>query len=328
MRNPLSSMLEEQSVLLLDGAMATELERRGADLRDVLWSAKVLMESPALIQQVHYDYFVAGADVATSASYQATFAGFAQRGLTHDEAARLMRLSVELAMAARDEFWRVAEDRARGQGMGRQGVARQRPLVVASVGPYGAYLANGAEYTGDYRLSLQGLMDFHGPRLEVLAKSGADLLACETIPSLLEVEALVQLLQEYPHVQAWVSCSCGDEANLWHGEPLRAVVELANACEQVVAVGVNCTAPDLVGPLLMSVRNYSTKPLLAYPNRGESWDAVAHCWVPDTGVTNFAGLAQRWYEAGARLIGGCCRTTPEDITAMAASLPRVFHGLE
>jgi homocysteine S-methyltransferase len=312
-RSRIAEILEVQGVVILDGAMATELERRGADLRDPLWSAKALIEAPALIRNVHYDYYLAGADVATSASYQATFAGFATRGIAHDEAVRLMQLSVELACAARDDFWQGHANRS----------GRQRPLVAASVGPYGAYLANGAEYTGDYGLSLQELIDFHGPRLEVLATSGADLLACETLPALLEVEALVRLLRDHPNAQAWLSCSCGDEENLWHGEPLAAVVELANHCEQVVAVGVNCTAPHLVAPLLASVRDKTTKPLLAYPNRGETWDAEGKCWVPKTGVKHLAGLAPRWYAVGARLIGGCCRTTPEDIGAMAAALPRV-----
>lgn len=308
--NPLTPFLTDGGVVILDGALATELEARGADLHDALWSAKVLLENPDLIRQTHYDYFVAGADVVTSASYQATFVGFARRGIEHDDAARLMRLSVELAMDARDRFWADAANR----------VGRRKPLVAASVGPYGAFLANGAEYTGDYGLSLQELIDFHQPRLEVLAQSGADLLACETVPSLLEVEALVHVLGELPGVAAWISCSCGDEMNLWHGEPLRAVVEVVNACDQVVAVGVNCTAPHLVEPLLLSVQGIVQKPLVAYPNRGEGWDAAAKCWVAGSGVDEFSRLAQSWYAAGARLIGGCCRTTPQDIATMAATL--------
>ena len=310
--NPLTPFLDAKGVVILDGAMATELEARGADLRDALWSAKVLVEEPDLIRHVHYDYFVAGADVATSASYQATFAGFARRGLDRQEAAALMRLSVELAVEAREAFWEQPENR----------LGRMKPLVAASVGPYGAYLANGAEYTGEYGLDLQQLMDFHGPRLDVLANCGADLLACETVPSLLEAEALVRLLRGYPHVQAWLSCSCRDGENLCHGEPLRAVVELANDCEQIVAVGVNCSAPQWIEPLLLSVRNVADKPLVVYPNRGEGWDAEAKCWIAESGVEEFSGLAQRWYAVGARLIGGCCRTTPTDIAAIAAAVGR------
>lgn len=310
--SPLAPFLQGDGVLILDGALATELERRGADLRDPLWSAKMLVDDPALIRQIHHDYYLAGADVVTSASYQATFEGFARRGLGHDEAARLMNLSVELAMAARDAFWEEPAHR----------IGRQTPLVAASVGPYGAYLTGGAEYTGDYGLTLQELIDFHGPRLELLARSGADLLACETVPSLLEIEALVSLLRELPDVHAWLSCSCKDGEHLCHGEPLRDVVHIANMCEQVVAVGVNCTAPQWVESLLLSVRSIAKKPLLVYPNRGEGWDAVAHCWIGGSGVTEFGEMARRWYGAGARLIGGCCRTTPADIAAMAGAFGR------
>jgi homocysteine S-methyltransferase len=308
--SPLSPFLVDSGVMMLDGALATELERRGADLRDPLWSAKMLLEDPALIRETHYDYFVAGADVATSASYQASFDGFAQRGIGRDEAARLMRLSVELAIEARDRFWADPAHR----------IGRHEPLVAASVGPYGAYLTGGAEYSGNYGLSLQQLMDFHGPRLEVLASSGADLLACETIPSLLEAEALVRLLDDTSGIRAWLSCSCGDGLNLWHGEPLAAVVELVNGCDAIVAVGVNCTAPQWVESLLLSVRELSHLPLLAYPNRGEQWDAATHCWVAGSGVEEFGTLARRWVASGARLIGGCCRTTPADIDAMASAL--------
>jgi homocysteine S-methyltransferase len=308
--NPLTPFLSANGVMILDGAMATELERRGADLRDSLWSAKVLIENPALIRHVHYDYFVAGADVATSASYQATFPGFARRGLGHDEAERLMRLSVELAREARDRFW---ADPAHRSG-------RVKPLVAASAGPYGAFLANGAEYTGDYGLTLDELVDFHRPRLEVLAASGAEILACETVPSLLEAEALVRLLAEFPTAKAWLSCSCGDGAHLCHGEPLSDVVGLANGCDQIVAVGVNCTSPQWIEALLAGVRPLAQKPLLVYPNRGEGWDPVAKCWIAGSGVEDFGALAPRWYAAGARLIGGCCRTTPADIATMARAL--------
>jgi homocysteine S-methyltransferase len=310
--SPLTPFLEEHGVIMLDGALATELERRGADLRDALWSAKLLLENPALIPQVHYDYYMSGADVATTASYQATFEGFARRGLGAEEAAQLMRLSVALAVEARDAFWAIPAHRA----------GRRKPLVAASVGPYGAYLANGAEYTGNYGLTLEELMDFHRPRLAVLAQDGADLLACETVPSLLEAEALVRLLAEIPNVRAWLSCSCKDGLHLSHGEPFKAVVELANSSDQIVAVGVNCTTPQWIESLLLGVQPVATKPLLVYPNRGEGWDAVAKCWIEDSGVDEFGTLARRWYTAGARLIGGCCRTTPADIAVMAAALGR------
>ena len=308
--NPLTPFLTTQGVLVLDGALATELERRGADLHDPLWSAKCLMEDPDLIRQLHYDYFAAGADVTITASYQASFAGFARRGLDVNAAAALMRRSVTLAMEARDAFWAVPAHRA----------GRQRPLVAASVGPYGAALADGSEYRGDYGLTVEQLVDWHRPRLAVLAAAGADLLACETIPALAEADALVRLLGEFPDAAAWLSFSCRDEAHISDGNPLAAGIALGEGCDQIVAMGINCTAPPLIEPLLASVRDLTKKPLLVYPNRGETWDAVAKCWVPGTGEGDLALPAQKWHDAGAQLIGGCCRTTPEDIRAIAATL--------
>ncbi len=307
--DPLAPFLAQEGVMVLDGALATELERRGADLTGALWSARLLVENPDLIRQVHYDYFVAGADVATTASYQATFPGFASIGLDAAAGVELLQRSVHLADAARREFWSEPARR----------VGRIRPLVAASVGPYGAYLADGSEYRGDYGLSVDELMDFHRPRMAVLAESGADLLACETIPTLVEAEALVGLLREFPHMPAWLSYSCGDEAHLWHGERFVEAVALANESPQVVAVGINCTAPRLIAPLLAAARPLAAKPLLVYPNSGEGWDAANRCWLPGM-ETDFGQAAREWRAAGAQLIGGCCRTTPDDIQAIADGL--------
>lgn len=325
LQNPLQPFIDQSGVVILDGALATELERRGADLNDPLWSAKVLLETPALIQQVHYDYFHAGANVATTASYQATFAGFAQRGLNPQQAADLMRLSVQLARSARDQYiadcgLRIAEYPTPTNSQLAIRNSPLTPLIAASIGPYGAFLADGSEYRGDYGLTVEALMDFHRPRLAVLAASGADLLACETIPCLAEGEALVRLLAEFPDVVAWLSFSCADGEHTCHGEAFADCVALANQSEQIVAVGVNCTPPRFVESLLRIGDRVTHKPLLAYPNSGERWDAATHCWLPGTGVTEFGAPAQLWYNAGARLIGGCCRTTPADMRAIADAL--------
>lgn len=315
--SPFSPFLSEQGYVVLDGGLATELERRGADLRDSLWSAKVLLENPALIYQVHLDYFAAGADVATTASYQASFAGLAQRGLDQDGAAEVMRRSVALACAARNDFWRNPNNRQ----------ARLRPLVAASVGPYGAVLANGAEYSGDYDLDLAGLVAFHAPRLAVLAASGADLLACETIPTLVEAEALLAALAAVcPEMPAWLSFSCGDGQRLRHGERLTDAVALVARSRQVVAVGVNCTAPRHVESLLRAARAAQADsvraPLLAYPNSGEVWNPETGWHIGEVHGDFGAGVA-RWWAAGARLIGGCCRTTPDDVRDVRVSLARL-----
>jgi homocysteine S-methyltransferase len=308
--NPFERFFDQGNVVILDGALATELERRGANLNDALWSARILLEDPDLIRQVHYDYLVAGADVLTTASYQATFEGFARRGLDRDQAAELMRLSVRLALEARDAFWAEPAHRA----------GRVRPLVAASVGPYGAYLADGSEYRGDYGLGAAELMDFHRPRMAVLAASRADLLACETLPCQVEGEALVALLAEFPGIPAWLSFSCRSNEEVSDGGPFAACAALADQSDQVLAVGVNCTAPRYVEDLLKVARSATQKPLLCYPNSGEAWDPLNNCWIGSTGVTDFHTPAQRWHAAGASLIGGCCRTTPDDIRDMREAL--------
>ena len=306
--NPITPILAQFPALVLDGAMATELERRGCDLDDPLWSARVLLEAPEKIRQVHADYFAAGADCAISASYQATFQGFAQRGLGPDAAADLMRRSVRLACEARDAFWAEAANRT----------GRPRPLVAASVGPYGAMLHDGAEYRGDYGLSVDALMAFHRPRLAVLSSAGADLLACETIPCLAEAVALARLLDELPEVWAWVSFSARDDARTCHGEPLAECAALLGAHPRIVAIGVNCTAPQHIPGLVRAISAATTKPVLAYPNSGEVYDAATGGWRGATERAVFGAQAQAWHAAGARLIGGCCRTGPEQIAEVAA----------
>jgi homocysteine S-methyltransferase len=310
MPNPITTILQIQPVVILDGALATELERRGCDLRDPLWSARVLLEAPDLIRQVHADYFAAGADCAITASYQATFPGFARRGLSESQAAELMRLSVQLAVEARDVFWSDAA----------HWVGRMRPFVAASIGPYGAYLADGSEYRGDYGLSEAELIAFHRPRLEVLAESGADMLACETIPCLIEARALLRLLEEFPEVSAWFSFSARDGAHISHGEALAECAALLGAHPQVAAIGVNCTAPRFIPNLVKAARAVTNKPIIVYPNSGEIYDAERKVWTGETACEAFGEQALVWYENGARVIGGCCRTTPDHIRELANGL--------
>ncbi|WP_066936043.1 homocysteine S-methyltransferase [Microtetraspora fusca] len=278
------------STLILDGGLATHLEALGCDLSDDLWSAKLLIEDPGMIRQVHLDYYAAGADVATTASYQASIPGFVRRGLTSREAADLIRLSVELAVQARDTA---------GHG-----------LVAASVGPYGAYLADGSEYTGDYDLDEAELTAWHRDRLEILANAGADLLACETIPSLAEARALATLLGELPSVRAWVSFSCRDDEHISDGTPLRECAALFAELPQVIAVGVNCTAPRHIPGLIGRLKG---KPVVVYPNSGETWDAAGRRWLGLTDPVEYGEAAARWHALGAAYVGGCCRTTPEHI---------------
>ena len=303
--------LAQRPRLVLDGALGTELARRGADIHAPLWSARLLIENPALIRALHLDYYRAGADVATTATYQATFEGFARRGIGRDEAARLMRLAVTLACEARDQFWREDEAQATRSG-------RLRPLVAASIGPYGAMLADGSEYRGQYGLSEAALMDFHRPRLELLAASGADLLACETVPCLVEGLALARLLDEAPGREAWISFSCRDGTHVSQGEPFAECVAALDGFASVAAIGVNCTAPQHVESLVRIARAHTSKPIVVYPNSGETYDARDGSWhgTAQDGGAALAEAAMRWAHAGAQLIGGCCRTTPQDIGAI------------
>jgi homocysteine S-methyltransferase len=306
--NPIQPFLAHQGFVMLDGALATELERRGADLNHDLWSARMLIEAPEMICDVSHSYLLAGADIIATATYQASFEGFARAGIEQDHAANLMQLSVDLAVLARENFWSVTENRR----------SRLRPLVAASIGPYGACLADGSEYHGNYDLSRQDLIDFHRPRMTELAHSDADLLAFETIPSMLEAEALIELLSEFPASKAWLSFSCRDEAHVCHGELFADCAALADQADQLIAVGINCTAPEYVTELLGSARARAVqKPLMAYPNSGESWIAGEHKW---TGEARGALKAKEWYDAGARMIGGCCRTGPADIERMRSEL--------
>jgi homocysteine S-methyltransferase len=306
--NPIAERLSTQPVIVLDGALATELERRGADLRDPLWSAKCLIESPEMIRAVHMDYFKAGADVATTATYQATFEGFERRGIEWERAARLMRDAVALAADARDEFWAEPSHRR----------SRGRPLVAASIGPYGAMLADGSEYRGRYAVSDRALAEFHRPRLEVLAQSGADLIACETLPCQREALVLARLLQEFPAVSAWISFSCLDGARNSQGEEIADCAAALRGHDQVLALGVNCTPPQYVTELLKRMRERADKPLIAYPNSGEGYDAGSKRWVGNADCLRISDYVRDWYGAGARLVGGCCRSTPEDIREISA----------
>jgi len=303
MINPLAGFLEEQGYLVLDGGLATELEARGYDLNDALWSARVLAEEPEAIRQVHLDYLRAGADVIITASYQATIPGFMARGMAEAEAVALLQRSVALARSARDEFWAVAENRA----------GRLRPLVAASVGPYGAFLADGSEYTGAYGLTEADLVAFHRRRWHILAESGPDLLACETIPSATEARALVRLLPETPELAAWFSFTGRNETEISDGTPFAAVVRELDPVAQVAALGINCTPPRFVPALVAAARQETDKPLVAYPNSGETYDAERKIWLGLSVPDDFAVQSGQWRSAGADLIGGCCRTGPAHI---------------
>ena len=294
---------------MLDGGLATQLEAQGNSLADPLWSARLLLEDPAEIMRAHLAFYRSGAAVATTVSYQATFEGFASRGIDHAGAVGLLRRSVALASEAR-AAWQ-AERPADDDGS---------LLVAASIGPYGAMLANGAEYRGRYGRSVAELRAFHRERLEVLAATEADVLACETIPELEEGIALLELLAETPGARGWLSFSCTDGARLRSGAPVEEAFALAEQSMRVLAIGVNCTAPQHVDELLARARSVTSRPLIVYPNSGEGWNATTKHWIDAGSPTVDGRAARRWVEEGASIVGGCCRVTPDQIAAIAAAV--------
>lgn len=299
-------------VVVLDGGLATELTARGHDLSDALWSARLLLTDPGAIEDVHLAYFEAGARVAITASYQASVPGFAAAGLDLDSAVGLMRRSVELASRARDRYREASGD---------DGAL----LVAGSVGPYGAYLADGSEYRGDYAAEVgpKALAAFHRPRMEALRDAGADLFAIETVPTVREAEVLVRLLDEID-LPAWLSYSCRDGGTTSAGEPIEDAVALGDD-RRIVAVGVNCTAPRFVPELLARAADVTDRPRIAYPNGGDRWDATARTWVADAGGTFEPSTVATWDGLGATWLGGCCGTGPADIRALAEAVA-ARHG--
>lgn len=290
--------------IVLDGGLATLLEAHGHDLTSDLWSARLLAENPAAITAAHREYFEAGAQVAITSSYQASFQGFEQLGLDRGQAAELLRRSVRLA--------REAAESARPAS----GAVAQR-WVAASVGPYGAALADGSEYRGDYGLSVAELREWHKPRLEILADSGADVLALETIPCLAEAEALLEEIRALA-VPAWLSMTCA-AGRTRAGEPAEEAFAMAAGLDDIVAVGVNCVDSVEASDLVSTAAESSRKPALVYPNSGESWDARQRSWA---GSATFGPEhAAVWVASGARLVGGCCRVGPSAIRQLARSAP-------
>ncbi|MER7621664.1 homocysteine S-methyltransferase [Streptomyces sp. NPDC126503] len=285
-------------VLVLDGGLSNQLQAQGCDLSDALWSARLLADGPEQIEAAHTAYVRAGARVLITSSYQATFEGFARRGTRRAEAERLLVRSVELAREA-----------ASG--------AAEGVWVAASVGPYGAMLADGSEYRGRYGRSVRELERFHRPRIEVLAGAGPDVLALETVPDADEAEALLRAAAGCG-VPVWLSYTV-DGGRTRAGQELAGAFAVAAGNEQVVAVGVNCCDPADAEEAVATAVAVTGKPAVAYPNSGERWDAAARGWRGD--VAFDPALATTWAAAGARLIGGCCRVGPATTTALSALFP-------
>ncbi|MGX1880401.1 homocysteine S-methyltransferase [Streptomyces sp. NPDC055287] len=280
--------------VVLDGGLSNQLEAQGCDLSDALWSARLLADGPQQIEAAHAAYVRAGAQVLITASYQATFEGLARRGVGRAEAAELLARSVELARAA-------------GKSVDRE------VWVAASVGPYGAMLADGSEYRGRYGLSVRELERFHRPRVEALVAAAPDVLALETVPDADEAEALLRAV-EGSGAPVWLSYSVSG-ALTRAGQPLDAAFALAAGNDQVIAVGINCCEPRDADAAVDLAASVTGKPVVVYPNSGERWDAQERRWRG--GGTYDPGRVRAWRASGARLVGGCCRVGPADVAELA-----------
>ncbi|KAM8977473.1 uncharacterized protein RCH25_044939 [Pelodytes ibericus] len=294
-------------VKILSGGLSTELEAAGCLIQgDPLWSARLLKTNPQAIKNVHASFLKSGADVLSTATYQASIQGFQKHlGMTLEEAAELFNVAVRLAKEAADEF-------------NMSSTGKKNVLIAGSVGPYGAHLHNGSEYTGSYvtDMTMEDLMNWHRVQMQCLVSAGIDLFALETIPSQKEGEALVKLLREFPNTKAWLSYSCQSTTSTSYGDNFEEAVKIAIGSDQLVAVGVNCCTSDIITPLLTSANKNQGLDAgwIVYPNSGEEWNHTLGWQGSKT--TNLSGHVLEWVQLGAKWIGGCCRTTPSDIASI------------
>ncbi|XP_020963840.1 selenocysteine methyltransferase-like [Arachis ipaensis] len=310
---------------VIDGGLATELERKGADLNDPLWSAKCLLSSPHLIREVHLDYLENGADIIITASYQATIQGFKAKGLSDKESEDLIRRSVEIAREARDVYYERCA--ACSSGIDADGrIFKKRPILIAgSVGSYGAYLADGSEYSGDYGdYSRPSRLSYNVITCQDKGKEKSTAGDISTIYYYsLTKQAYSELLKEEDiSIPAWFCFNSKDGINVVSGDSLEECISIAESCSKVVAVGINCTPPRFIHDLIVYVKQVTTKPIVIYPNSGETYDGIQKKWVKNTGVTDedFVTYVNNWIESGASLVGGCCRTTPATIKGIYTTL--------
>ena len=309
--NTIEEILQKQKVFILDGALGTQIQKNGHDVNDSLWSAKFLNEDTSVIKEVHKQYLEAGADCIITSSYQASLEGFLEKGFSKEKAIELIKLSINIAKEARDEFWETFEDKQ----------TRIKPLVAASIGPYGAYLADGSEYSGDYKISDEELKDFHKKRLEIIVETNPDILACETIPLLKEAKIISDLLKQYPHITSWITFSAKNENYTNAGDDIKECMTYLNTQEHISAVGINCTAPQYIPMLIENIKSVCSKPIVIYPNGGSRYNPITKLWERgELCAQDFAKLAHLWYTKGATVIGGCCETTPNEIEYIRKTL--------
>lgn len=301
MDSPFASRLEAGGMVILDGGLGTELERRGYRDLGRLWSSALVEADPSALREVHRDFLLAGADVIATATYQAAVPTLLECGHDRESARRVLRDAVTLA---------VEERNAHSSGA----------LVAASIGPFGAHLADGSEYSGCYSVTDGELYDFQVERWHILAESEADIIACETMPSMADVRACVLLMCETPERWAWISLMCRDAAHLADGTELSEVIALLNDVPNLAAIGANCIPPSFVPAIMNTFRAATSLPLMVYPNASNAWTMEMGRPLDELSAAEFAEESAAWRTHGAQIIGGCCKTTPEHVRALAATL--------
>lgn len=316
MRITFEETLQKTGVVVIDGSMSTALEMMGCDLNDSLWTAKILAERPDLVKKVHLDYFSAGADCGITCSYQATIPGLTAKGYTQQQAEELISRSVQVFREARDEWWET----------GGKNANRAYPLCLAGIGSYGAYLADGSEYRGNYGVSDDVLQSFHKRRMEILWAAGADLLLIETQPSL--HEALIEAdIAEAMGADYWISFSCKDGLHIHEGDRIRDCARiLSEGHPHLKVIGINCTSPQYLNSLIQELKAGCSLPIAVYPNSGEQYDANTKTWHGSRDNITFGDYAKRWMYTGASAVGGCCRTVASHVEEVVRARTEFLKG--
>lgn len=303
MKKSIDELISLKKILVLDGALATELERAGKDINDSLWSTKILIEDSEAIKKVHLSYLEAGCDIILTSSYQTTIKGLMKRGYIKDEAIEIIKKSFRIANEAKEEYL-------------LKNSVEVEPIIGASIGPYGAFLSDGSEYTGNYEVLDSEMRDFHYEKIKILKDEGVELFACETIPSFREALVIQKICEEL-EVEYYISFSAKDEYSISDGTSIRECAGNLNG-KYLKGIGINCTAPEFLESLIREIKSVYNGNIVVYPNSGEIFDPVSKTWSGN-GQCVF-DLAENWIRAGANIIGGCCKTTPQDIKKLADSI--------
>lgn len=295
-----------QFPFILDGGLSNALEQEGADLNHELWSAKLLMNDSTLIEKAHYNYYRVGANCVITSSYQATVEGFQKIGKSRKEGIELLQKTSQIANNARRKF--IKENPS------------SQAYIAGSIGPYGAFLADGSEYRGDYNKSIDELISFHKERFDIIDATEIDFLACETIPCFDEVKAITTLLESAKH-KGWISCSCKDEKHLNDGTPISEIAKYLLEHTAVFALGVNCTKPEYISSLIKEIRKVNKEiKIVVYPNSGQVYHADTKTWSGISDPSHCSLMAKEWIELGASVVGGCCQMGYEHISSMKKAI--------